>query len=229
MENWLVVLSSLLFFLHLAFESLGSFVKYNFASLGWQMTGVSWAGILAIVSRGFVALFGVFVAAIVESGLVEVQVYSFVFSIVLLLAGWFSIFLAGKKISDQSVRMIESRSVLLVLNPMSVLMHNSERLPKRINAVVAILMGTQFVAVIVAYGLCFFLPEHRLLVISMVPVVSMLGTVVTFVIVEPGFARLIDGDCRKGCAVSGEFLRARAMSFLFCATLLFVMGCFLAV
>lgn len=223
---WLIIVSATLFFLHLLFETLGSFVKYNLSSHGRQMTGVSWANILAIVSRGFVALFGVFVAALVEAGSIQIGVYSLVFSFVLILAGSISIFLSRRKISEKGLLAIESKKLSFFINPIDVLICNDNRLSQPVNGVVAVLMGTQFVAILIAYGLCFLFPERRLLVISMVPVVSMLGTMITFVIVEPAFARLIDQDNQKGYAVSREFLKARATSFFASAALFFSMAIF---
>jgi hypothetical protein len=223
---WLIIVSATLFFFHLLFETLGSFIKYNLSSHRRQMTGVSWANILAIVSRGFVALFGVFVAAIVEAGSIQIGVYSLVFSFVLILAGSISLFLSRRKISEEGLLAIECKKLSLILNPIDVLDRNDNRLPRPVNSVVAVLMGTQFVAILIAYGLCFLFPERRLLVISMVPVVSMLGTMITFVVVEPAFAKIIDQDNQKGYAVSREFLKARATSFFASAVLFFSMAVF---
>lgn len=215
--------AALFFLLHLVSETVASFVKYNFSSLGRHMLGMSLANIFAIASRGFVALYGVVVAVVIEMGSADIQAYGYSFSFVLLLGAGFSVLLASLKIDKSGFEGLVGKELGFFAGFKRLFLANDCRCSIPIRGVVAVMLGTQFIAVVLAYGLCFYLPQHRLLIISFVPLVSMLGTLVTIVWVEPRLARMIDGDNATGYAAAREFLRARAVSFSFCAILLLVM------
>lgn len=220
MSLLIISLSALFFFLHLVFETLASFIKYNYAALGRHMTGLSISNIFAIVSRGCVALFGVCIAIIIEKNLLNINVYGLVFGVVLTFAAVFSLVLSGKRIEYNNFIINEDKFWLRFLKFKSVLSPNTHRMKRPINKLISLLLGIQFVAIIIAYGMCFVLIDYRLLIISMVPVASMIGTFVTFIIVEPRLAGIIDLDRSQAYSVSREFLRARAVSFFSCAIVL---------
>lgn len=220
MAIFYILISALSFLLHLALETLASFVKYNFSSLGMHMTGVSYSNILATASRGCVAIFGVTVAVLAEKKMSNINVYTIVFSTVMILGATFSLYLSKFKVDRSSILIARGGLIAIARNLRLILVDNNHVLPSRLNNYVAILLGTQFASVIVAYGLCFLLPDQRLFIVSSVPLISMLGTVVTFIFVEPMFAKIIDSNNAMGYAVSKELLRARALSFLLCSALL---------
>lgn len=223
MENLIVAGAALCFLLHLICETISSFVKYNFAGLGRHMQGVSLANIFAIVSRGFVAVYGLLVAYIIERSIASGWIYGAMLSVTLLIGAgvsfWFSrITLAGCD-SLRTVRswwkVVSSRGGL---NAKS----NGDR-HVHINGFVSLLLGVQFVAIVIAYGLCFRFPQHRLLIISLVPVISMIGTLATVVWVEPRLATIIDSSSNAGYVVSQEFMRARSISFAFSFIVLLIL------
>lgn len=220
MGTLLLVSAAALFFLHLVSETLAIFVKYNFSSLGRHMTGVSLSNMIATLSRGFVALFGVCIAIVIESGSSGIVPYVSMFAAASLLGSICSLMLSKVKIRPEfiddsgGVRWIEFRRAT------SMLSENRDESSVMVRGVTAIALGTQFVSTVIAYGVCFLIPERRLLIISLVPFVSTVGSLVAIVWVEPRLAMMIDGDNAKGYAASREFLRARAASFAFCAMLL---------
>lgn len=221
MEYVIVAGAAFFFLFHLICETISSFVKYNFAGLGRHMQGVSLANIFAIMSRGCVAIYGLLVAYIIERGISTGWVYSVMLSIALLMGAgvsfWFSrITLAG----CDSLPIICSWWKV-VSTPSVFCANKQESRDVHINGFLSLLLGVQFVAIVIAYGLCFKFPQHRLLIISLVPVISMIGTMATVVLVEPRLARIIDLSSNAGYAVSQEFMRARSISFAFsCVVLL---------
>jgi len=217
MTNLYTIVAVLFFLLHLVFETLASFIKYNFSSLGKHMIGVSFSNILAIVSRGCVAIFGVSIAVVIEGNLSDVVSYNYLFSFVLLLGALFSLFLSKIMIVKKSYELNSVKLIFLLRNIKKFVAVNNSESVIYLNKFVSIMMGTQFIAVVIAYGLCFVLPKHRLIITSLIPLVSMLGTMVTIFFVEPMLARLIDLDNKMGYVASKEFLRARALSFAFSA------------
>lgn len=215
MEYFIVAGAALCFLFHLICETISSFVKYNFAGLGRHMQGVSIANIFAIASRGFVAIYGLLVAYIIERSISTGWVYSVMLSVALLIGAgvsfWFSrITLAG----CDSLRTIRSWWEV-VSSPGALNARKNLDRGVHINGFLSLLLGVQFVAIVIAYGLCFRFPEHRLLIISLVPVISMIGTLATVVFVEPRLANIIDSSSNAGYAVSQEFMRARSISFAF--------------
>jgi len=212
-----IIIAVLFFLLHLIFETLASFVKYNFSSLGKHMMGVSFSNILAIVSRGCVAIFGVSIAIVIEKNLSDIASYNYLFSFALFLGALFSLFLSKIIITKHSYELNSGKLIFILCNIKKFVAVNNSESVIYLNKYVSVMMGTQFIAIVIAYGLCFVLPKHRLLIVSLIPLVSMLGTMVTIFLVEPLLARLIDLDNKMGYVASKVFLRARAISFAFSA------------
>ena len=184
------------------------------------MLGISLSNIFAIASRGFVALYGISIAVVIEKSFADVQIYGYVFSVILLLGSAFSLLLANRKISRSSIDNLTQATQPLPQRLRTLLSANDAKCAVPVRGIVAIMLGTQFIAVVIAYGLCFSLPQYRLLIISFVPLVSMMGTLITILWVEPKLARMIDANNETGYSAAREFLRARSLSFLFCAVLL---------
>jgi hypothetical protein len=228
MPNLLLIFSAVLYLLHLILETLSSFAKYNFSSLGRHMQGVSLANILAIASRGAVAAYGVLLALIIEREFSSAGLYALTFAITLAVGAAFSFFLSGIQLNDKALDGHEIRWEALIKEPSHFFERNNASCPVKIRGLSAILLGAQFVAIVIAYGLCFIYPQHRLLIISLVPLISMAGTLIQILLVEPRLARMIDGANRTGYAASREFLRARSISFLTCGCALLLMPAALA-
>lgn len=209
--------AALFFFLHLLCETIATFIKYNFSSLGRHMLGISLANIFGISSRGFVALYGIIISIVIEKNISSIQVYVYVYFAVLLLGAGFSLVLANIKITDSFIGGISHNELPLLKQLKMAFGTNNSKCAIPVRGITAILLGIQFVSVVIAYGLCFSLPHSRLLIISFVPLVSMLGTLIAILWVEPRLARMIDADNATGYAAAREFLRARAISFFFCA------------
>lgn len=212
-ENHLLIAgAAVFFFFHLICENISSFIKYNFSSIGRHMQGVSWANIFAVVSRGFVALYGLLVAYVIERQDIKVEIYSLYLSISLLCGAWVSLFLSRLSVNDfGSSDGLSAKAIFSYKRSFDEVVYENIR----INVALRIFIGIQFVAVAVAYGVCIKFPQNRLFIVSLVPVISMIGTIVTVVFVEPRLAKCIDSSSSYGHMVSREFMRARAISFLF--------------
>ena len=91
----------------------------------------------------------------------------------------------------------------------------------------SVFIGIQFTAIVIAYALCFKYKEFRLLFISLIPVFSMIGTLITVLLVEPKFAKHIDIDRESGHAIVSVYLYARAISFCVSAGLLLLLWIFI--
>lgn len=226
MEYIIAIGAGLFFLLHIISETISSFVKYNFASLGRHMQGISIANMFAIASRGFVAIFGLLAAYIVESGVSAGWIYGVALSASLLIGAVIS-FLFSR------VRLVVSNSEKIFGMDWGLLLCGNEGEGEdfkgaivKINGALSLLLGIQFVAIVVAYGICFRFPDYRLLIISLVPLISMIGTLATVVLVEPRLAKIVDSSLSAGYAASREFMRARAVSFLFSCFVLLVLTIF---
>lgn len=221
--EYVIIASAAFFFLfHLICETITSFVKYNFAGLGRHMQGVSLSNIFAIASRGFVAIYGLLVAYIVERHISTGWVYSAMLSIALLIGAGISFWFSRITLSGcNSLRSIRSWWDV-VSNPGALYANNNEAQAVHINGFLSLLLGVQFVAIVIAYGLCFRFPKDRLFIISLVPVISMVGTMATVVLVEPRLAKIIDSSSNTGYAVSREFMKARSISFAFSSIVLLI-------
>ena len=210
--NHLIIIgAAIFFFLHLVCENTSSFAKYNFASIGKHMQGVSLANIFAVFSRGFVALYGLSIAYVIEKQNINIEIYSFYLSAALLGGACFSFFLSKISLNKLNSSIKSNARNFILYNKVF-----DENLYKniKINGLLRFFIGVQFIAIVIAYGICFKFPNNRLFIISLVPVISMLGTIVTVMLVEPRLARFIDSSSDYGCMVSREFMRARALSFL---------------
>lgn len=218
----IVIGAAIFFLLHLVSETISSFVKYNFAGLKRHMQGVSIANMFAILSRGFVAIYGLLIAYIIERGISNGWIYGATLSFALLLGSAISFWLSKIKLHDYDSILTKKGlwRILITMHP-----QNSEAGINeiKINKGLSLLLGIQFVAVVIAYGLCFKFTEHRLLIISLVPVIGMIGTMVTVMFVEPRLASVIDRSSDASHEVSKEFLIARSISFFFSAFALLVL------
>lgn len=215
----LLIVASACFFMHLLCENLSLFIRYNLAGLSRHMEGAAIASIFAIASRGFVAIYGLLIAYVIENGVLNGFAYGLVLSSVLLFAAiasyWFS------RISVTDYNKIKNRRQFFSGFSIGVVNKKQNGQKKiSIGNLLSLFVGIQFISVVIAYGLCFEYVTQRLLIISFVPVVSMLGTLVSVLLIEPKLAKLIDVDCGMASAVSQEYMRARFVSFSFALLIL---------
>jgi len=220
MDWFLLTAGATFFLLHLCSETVATFLKYNYASLGRHMLGVSISNIFAMLSRGFVALYGVTTSIIIERELSDVYTYVYVFAVASALGAALSLALANLKIERPTLSTGEISIISVFASPRSSLSLNRDVSTVPVRGMAAVFLGTQFLSIVLAYGLCFLAPQHRLLIISLVPLISTVGALVTILWAEPRLARMVDADNATGYAASREFLRARASSFMLCAVLL---------
>ncbi len=190
---------------HLVCELLTIFFRYNYAALSRHMAGAAMANYFAIASRGFVSLYAILVAYLIEKPSISLIVYVGSVSMALILAGAFSVFL-----SRRMLRAEDEKIVLAVYDG------RNAAVPS-INFLLMLVLGMQFVAMSLAYALCMVFAENRLLIISIAPALSMLGTVAAAVFIEPKFAKYVDLNSEHGYGVSSKYLMARAISFYIAA------------
>lgn len=182
------------------------------------MRGVNYANICAIISRGFVAMYGMLIAIVVEAQLISVDVYCVIFALILVAASALSLALSNMVLDKGSEKNPQR------LSDFSLRLRTSREPKVAISALLSIFVGLQFISVVVAYAFCFGYPQYRLIIISIVPVVSMLGTTVTVVLLEPRLSRIVDSEQGAAFSVASAFLRARSLSFLVGAIGLFALG-----
>lgn len=190
---------------HLVCELLTIFFRYNYAALSRHMAGAAMANYFAIASRGFVSLYAILVAYLIEKLSISLIGYVGSVSMALILAGVFSVFL-----SRRMLRAEDEKIVLAVFDG------RNAAVPS-INFLLMLVLGMQFVAMSLAYALCMVFAENRLLIISIAPALSMLGTVAAAVFIEPKFAKYVDLNSEHGYGVSSKYLMARAISFYIAA------------
>jgi hypothetical protein len=210
-EIFYLPLSAFFFVLHIVFENLSSFVRFNLAGHGWHMRGINYSNICAIISRGFVALYGVLIAVVVENGYSSFGEYCITFIFVMIVSSFLS-FLFSRitlkiKLNIEPKRLLDFTFSKFSCNERSVA-------GVSIGWFMSAFVGVQFVTMLIAYGLSFSFFDYRLIIISFVPVASMVGTLVTVVLLEPRLSRIVDNDREKAFSVSSAFLRARSFSFV---------------
>lgn len=218
----MLLFSAAVFYLcHLICESTSSFVKYNYASLGRHMQGINVANFFAIISRGFVALYGLTAAYIIEKNDTDSIIYGVTFGVTLLFGAFISYLYS--RVNLKFVPTVKPyRTLLLRVFSADIYDHSRYFIESiRIDKLLSVMVGVQFAAVVIAYWFCIIFPNDRLLIISLVPVISMFGTIVTVVFVEPELASVIDESSDAAYAVSQEFMRARSVSFVFASIVLF--------
>lgn len=185
---------------HLVCELLTIFFRYNYAALSRHMAGAAMANYFAIASRGFVSLYAILVAYLIEKLSISLIGYVSSVSMALILAGAFSVFLSRRMLRVEGEKMV-----------FSVFGECNAAVPS-INFLLMLVLGMQFVAMSLAYALCMVFTENRLLIISIAPALSMLGTVAAAVLIEPKFAKCVDLKPEHGYDVSSKYLMARAIS-----------------
>lgn len=187
------------------------------------MQGVSFSNIFGIASRGFVSLYGVVAAIIIERSYSDVISYAIILSFTLFLAAYFSYLISKKRLSLDFSGSFKFNLSLFFNKNKELLIDNDFESSVKVRGISSVLLGLQFVAIVIAYVFCFVMPDRRLFIISLVPLISMLGTMFTVIIVEPKFAVMIDAANSTGYAASREFLRARAISFGFSAVFIAIL------
>lgn len=182
------------------------------------MQGANYSNILAILSRGFIALYGLLVAVMIEKLNNNINVYIICMIFSFLISASISLYFSKIKLITYEIKNIrifkyKTSNEIFYKHKLSFLM--------------SIFIGIQFTAIVVAYALCFKYKEFRLLIISLIPVFSMIGTLVTVLLVEPKFAKHIDVNRESGHVIASVYLYARAISFSVSAGLLFLLWIFI--
>lgn len=194
---------------HLICELLAIFIRYDYAALSKHMAGAAMSNYFAIASRGFVSLYGIVVAYLIEELTISLYGYVICVSCALALAGSASVILSRKTLKINNGRIIISNCKIKEFN----LHIQYEEKSLSINFLLIFLLGIQFAAISLAYAMCMIFSENRLLIISIAPALSMLGTLAAAVLIEPKFAEHVDLHPEHGYVVSSIYLKARAFSF----------------
>jgi hypothetical protein len=138
-----------------------------------------------------------------------VNKYALCVSIAFLISGVVSIAL-----SKAILNIKESRIVFLMSGCNKVNNHNASNINiPSINVLLIFVLSVQFLAMSFAYAMCMVFVSYRLVIISVAPALSMLGTISAAVFIEPKLAKYIDADPRCGFEVSSKYLVARGISF----------------
>lgn len=200
---------AILFFLvYLFLEALGIFVRYNYSAAGSAMLGANYSSIVSIISRGFFVIYSLLMAAAIEGHWFDARVYVWCFAATLLLGALLTLFFSGRELSIEPGRLRIRK--LRELGDAGC----------EINPFLGMFLGAQFASSAFIFMFCVFFPENRLILISLTPVFSMLGSAVSLVMVEPGLARAVDANALAGYAASANYLRVRAWSYVLMAILM---------
>lgn len=201
---------AILFFLvYLFLEAVGIFVRYNYSAAGSAMLGANYSSIVSIISRGFFVIYSLLMAAAIEGHWFDARVYVCCFAATLLLGALLTLFFSGRELVISEGRL-----------PRIVRLRELDVTSCEINPLLGIFLGAQFASSAFIFMFCVFFPENRLILISLTPVFSMLGSVVSLVLVEPGLARAVDASPVAGYAASANYLRVRAWSYVLMAAVM---------
>lgn len=211
---YLLILASACFFVHLLLENISTFIRYNLAGLNKHMQGAAIANFFAIASRGSVAAYGLFVAYVIENGALDGLIYGVIMAIPLFLGAVTSHLLSRMSVIDFE-KLKNYKEFRYAYECRVIDLSKSDKNEIKIKKIISLFVGFQFISVVLAYSLCFEYAEQRLLIISFVPILSMIGTIVSVVFIEPKLAKAIDNNFKMASAVSQEYMRARTASFMF--------------
>lgn len=207
-----------LFVGHLACELLAIFFRYNYAALSKHMAGAAMANYFAIAARGFVGLYAILVAYLIEKKILGFVAYTLCISASLTSVAIFSSILSNKMLVNLS-----SKKIAIAEHKRFEKQEYLNRGLPRINIFLIFFLGIQFVATSLAYALCMIFVENRLLIISIAPTISMLGTAAAAIFIEPKFAVHVDKDPKYGVDVSSKYLEARSISLFLSALIFFLL------
>jgi hypothetical protein len=210
---YLLILASMCFLIHLILENISTFIRYNLAGLNKHMQGAAIANFFAIASRASVAAYGLLIAYVIENSTLNGLVYGGIMAVPLFLGAIISYLLSNVSVIDfEKLKKYKEFRGAYVRGAINLSKSNRSKI--KINKIMSMFVGVQFISVVLAYSLCFEYVEQRLLIISFVPILSMFGTIVSVVFIEPKLAKAIDNNFKMGRAVSQEYMRARAASFM---------------
>lgn len=210
---YLLILASMCFLIHLVLENISTFIRYNLAGLNKHMQGAAIANFFAIASRASVAAYGLLIAYVIENSTLNGLVYGGIMAVPLFLGAIISYLLSNVSVVDfEKLKKYKEFRGAYVRGAIDLSKSDGNKI--KINKIMSLFVGVQFISVVLAYSLCFEYTEQRLLIISFVPILSMFGTIVSVAFVEPKLAKAIDNNFKMGAAVSQEYMRARAASFM---------------
>jgi hypothetical protein len=212
----MLYIAAIAYVLHLFFEAMTIFVKYNFAANQQPMKGANVANILAILSRGFIATYGIIISINIESKINEINKFYYLMIMALIISGIISITLSKFKLNLKGAIDLNLFTIVNSKNYSRINKSNDLKIPK----IQALFIGLQFVSVVFIFALCYIFYENRLTLISLTPLVSMAGALVTVLIVEARLASIVDKDARTAYEVSSCYLIARSASFFLAAAIL---------
>lgn len=211
-------ITTIFLLLHLVCEVMTTYVRYNYAAHKKQMKGANIANYFAVSSRAFITLYALGISYQIEKNSLNSSKYLLISAVAFFLSAVFSWYLVGKTIQTIETNFIHS----ILTSKKSTKSVNLINI--KISSVLSIFIGIQFVSMIFAFAACLSYPNYRLSIISMTPVLNMLGTLATVVLVEPKLAFAVDNDSNLGFDAARIFSQARVLSFSFSAFLLF--GCY---
>ena len=198
-------------------ENISIFCKYNYAGLSKQMQGAVVGNYFAVTSRVFISLYAVFIAYLIEANSLQANFYAFSLAISILVACLFSFFLSKIRLTHKlTYSRFGSFHKIIFYKP-----DELHSIPS-VSFIIMIFVGVQFIASSFAYILCLNFPANRLFIISLAPVASMVGTLISITLVEPKYARCIDQKHETSFGISSAYLLGRCLSFLVCTTLFLV-------
>ena len=200
-------------FIHLFLECFVIFLKYGYASIGYPLVGGNAASFIGLVSRIFIGLYAVLVSYSIESSNLKPTTYAYVTAGSFFLATIFAFWLARLRISENSLIRSNDNILKVVVESLYGLSINPSKNLFIIKFYLWPLVGVQFSALVVTYFFAIIYPENRLLIVSMSPIFSMIGSLFSIAWVEAKMANVIDMNTSKGLSVLKEVQMQRVVSY----------------
>ncbi len=207
---------------HLTLETLVVFYKYTFVSLKRPMQGLNFSNFYAIISRGFAAVYMMAVSLMLERYSLEFNDYASVVFIALVISAAITAVISRYEIKGGEADY--GFSLKNVLKIKSRWIRQENKLGRANPMLISLVSGVQFLAMVVALGFGILYYEYRLTIMALAPVLGMVFTWISLVMVEANLARDIDGGSITAVEGMQSYLLARAYSYIIVAAAIFVGG-----
>lgn len=218
----LMILLVIFLVIHLTLETLAVFYKYTFVSLRRPMQGLNFSNFYAILSRGFAGVYLLVVSLMIERYLLDLDSYIFIVFVALVLSSVITGIISNYEIRDGESDY--SFSIRNVFRLKSLWVRQESRSGRAGVMMISLVSGVQFLAMVVALGFGIIFYEYRLTIMALSPMLSMIFTWVSLMMVEASLASKIDGGLITAAEGMQSYLLARAYSYVIVAAMVLVGG-----
>jgi hypothetical protein len=223
-----LILYSALFlalFFHLVFELYAVYTKYSLSAIDKAMLGHAASNIIALISRGFLAVYGIIVSFLIESSRITYHNYIIIAILSYTFATLLAFYLQQYNLGDEN-KLVKiknmRRTLILVFSRYS---KNESKFKKMIDYKIYPFIGLQFLVIVLAYAAAIKYPGNRLTFVAAVPLFTMVGSLISVAYVDSKYAILTQNDTFKIQSILKESIIQRCAAFSFSAIILIVLLC----